>query len=201
MSIRSLLFVSTTWSFVSSSSTSGGVIASSLEPLEGDAVAHAKLADKHVDGTVVQRVVEDEARFAEGIESFVPLILDIYRNVQIELYFPIVQRKALTPNDFNSLDTLAERLLRFGEHYRQIAEPFNWTFTRGDHRCDQGWRIAKPVRCGWLCRQRIANPPSTSRTAPVIDAARSDTRNATASATSVVAMSLPSGTALAAASR
>jgi hypothetical protein len=49
---------------------------------------------------------------------------------QIELYFSIVQRKALTPNDFGSLDALAERLLRFGDHYRQIAQPFEWTFTR-----------------------------------------------------------------------
>lgn len=51
---------------------------------------------------------------------------------QIELYFSIVQRKALTPNDFDSLDALAERLLRFGDHYRQIAKPFDWTFTRSD---------------------------------------------------------------------
>jgi hypothetical protein len=51
---------------------------------------------------------------------------------QIELYFSIVQRKALTPNDFDSLDALSERLLRFGDHYRQIAKPFDWTFTRTD---------------------------------------------------------------------
>ena len=51
---------------------------------------------------------------------------------QIELYFSIVQRKALTPNDFDSLDALAERLLDFGDHYRQIARPFEWTFTRND---------------------------------------------------------------------
>lgn len=25
---------------------------------------------------------------------------------------------------------LTERLLAFGEHYRQIARPFEWTFTR-----------------------------------------------------------------------
>ena len=49
---------------------------------------------------------------------------------QIELYFSIVQRKALTPNDLATLDALAERLLAFGEHYRQIARPFEWTFTR-----------------------------------------------------------------------
>jgi DDE superfamily endonuclease len=51
---------------------------------------------------------------------------------QIELYFSIVQRKALTPNDFSSLDALAERLLSFADHYRQIARPFEWTFTRTD---------------------------------------------------------------------
>jgi hypothetical protein len=51
---------------------------------------------------------------------------------QIELYFSIVQRKALTPNDFATLDALAERLLGFGDHYRQIAQPFEWTFTRTD---------------------------------------------------------------------
>jgi hypothetical protein len=51
---------------------------------------------------------------------------------QVELYFSIVQRKALTPNDFDSLDALAERLLGFSDHYRQIAQPFEWTFTRTD---------------------------------------------------------------------
>jgi hypothetical protein len=51
---------------------------------------------------------------------------------QVELYFSIVQRKALTPNDFGSLEELAERLLAFGERYRQIARPFDWTFTRAD---------------------------------------------------------------------
>ena len=43
-----------------------------------------------------------------------------------------MQRKALTPNDLATLDALAERLLGFGEHYRQIARPFEWTFTRQD---------------------------------------------------------------------
>jgi DDE superfamily endonuclease len=51
---------------------------------------------------------------------------------QAELFFSIVQRKALTPNDFRSLDALTDRLLTFGEHYRHIARPFDWTFTRTD---------------------------------------------------------------------
>ena len=51
---------------------------------------------------------------------------------QIELYFSIVQRKALTPNDFGSLEELSERLLAFQRRYAEIARPFEWTFTRAD---------------------------------------------------------------------
>ena len=35
------------------------------------------------------------------------------RPCQIEIYFSIVQRKVLTPNDFATLDAVAERLLDF----------------------------------------------------------------------------------------
>lgn len=51
---------------------------------------------------------------------------------QIEIYFSIVQRKVLTPNDFTSLASVEDRLLRFQEHYEQVAKPFEWTFTRRD---------------------------------------------------------------------
>ena len=51
---------------------------------------------------------------------------------QVELYFSILQRKALTPSDLGSLEELGERLLAFGRHYRRIAEPFEWKFTRAD---------------------------------------------------------------------
>jgi len=51
---------------------------------------------------------------------------------QIEIYFSIVQRKALTPNDFPSLDAVRDRLLGFQEHYEKIATPFQWAFTRSD---------------------------------------------------------------------
>jgi len=51
---------------------------------------------------------------------------------QIEIYFSIVQRKVLTPNDFDSLAALEDRLLRFQDHYQRIAQPFQWRFTRDD---------------------------------------------------------------------
>jgi DDE superfamily endonuclease len=51
---------------------------------------------------------------------------------QIEIYFSILQRKVLTPNDFPSLEALAERLNGFERHYESIAKPFEWKFTRVD---------------------------------------------------------------------
>jgi hypothetical protein len=51
---------------------------------------------------------------------------------QIEIYFSIVQRKVLTPNDFASLAAVENRLLAFQRHYESHAGPFEWTFSRHD---------------------------------------------------------------------
>ncbi len=51
---------------------------------------------------------------------------------QIEIYFSILQRKALTPNDFASLQALEERIFGFQNYYESIAEPFEWKYTRRD---------------------------------------------------------------------
>jgi hypothetical protein len=51
---------------------------------------------------------------------------------QIEIYFSIVQRKVLTPNDFADLEVLGEHLIAFQERYERVAEPFAWKFTRRD---------------------------------------------------------------------
>jgi hypothetical protein len=51
---------------------------------------------------------------------------------QVEIYFSVVQRKVLTPNDFPSLSAVAQRLLDFQTYYEQIARPFEWKFTRAD---------------------------------------------------------------------
>jgi hypothetical protein len=51
---------------------------------------------------------------------------------QIEIYFSIVQRKVLTPNDFPDLAAVAQRLAEFERYYESIAHPFEWKFTRAD---------------------------------------------------------------------
>ncbi len=51
---------------------------------------------------------------------------------QVEIYFSLVQRKVLSPNDFPSLETLATRLLAFQYYWESTARPFEWKFTRRD---------------------------------------------------------------------
>jgi hypothetical protein len=51
---------------------------------------------------------------------------------QVEIYFSVIQRKVLTPNDFASLLEVGQRLLDFQVLYEQIAKPFEWKFTRLD---------------------------------------------------------------------
>lgn len=51
---------------------------------------------------------------------------------QIEIYFSIIQRKVLTPNDFSDLDEVQARLATFERRYQEAAAPFEWKFTRDD---------------------------------------------------------------------
>ncbi len=48
---------------------------------------------------------------------------------QVEIYFSIIQRKVLTPNDFASLQEVSQRLLAFQGLYEQTAKPFEWEQT------------------------------------------------------------------------
>lgn len=51
---------------------------------------------------------------------------------QVEIYHSIIQRKLLNPNDFPDTATLARALNEFEHRYNEIAQPFNWNFTRAD---------------------------------------------------------------------
>jgi transposase len=51
---------------------------------------------------------------------------------QCQIYFSIVQRKIVSPNDFSDLDEIAQRLAAFEDRYNELAEPFDWSFGRDD---------------------------------------------------------------------
>jgi hypothetical protein len=70
---------------------------------------------------------------------------------QIEIYFSIVQRKVLTPNDFPCLEAVAERLANFERYFESIAHPFEWKFTRTDlnaliARMRNRWAQSQPLK-------------------------------------------------------
>jgi hypothetical protein len=51
---------------------------------------------------------------------------------QVEIYFSIIQRKVLTPNDFADLAAVERRLLAYEDLYNATARPFAWQFNRAD---------------------------------------------------------------------
>ena len=51
---------------------------------------------------------------------------------QVEVYFSVIQRKLLTPDNFTGLDQLAEQITAFEARYNHAARPFDWRFNN-DH--------------------------------------------------------------------
>ena len=61
---------------------------------------------------------------------------------QAEIYFSVVQRKVVAPNDFTRLDQVRQRLADFEVRYNATARPLGWRVTSADlddllHRIDR----------------------------------------------------------------
>ena len=50
---------------------------------------------------------------------------------QVEIFFSVIQKKVISPNDFHSLEELSETLLAFVHRYNRTAKPFSWKGRRG----------------------------------------------------------------------
>lgn len=87
-------------------------------------------------------------RCAARLQARWPAILAVHTPIhaswlnQVEVYFSVVERKVLTPNDFNTLAELEDRLIQFQDYYQVAAKPFVWKFTRSDLR-----KLLDKVRC------------------------------------------------------
>jgi transposase len=51
---------------------------------------------------------------------------------QIEIFFSIIQKKVVSPNDFASTGQLSATLLAFIDRHNKTARPFSWKFTAAD---------------------------------------------------------------------
>ncbi len=86
------------------------------------------------DNGSAHRGVKGDARLRDRWPKLVPVHTPRHASWlnQIEIYFSIVQRKVLTPNDFATLTSLEHYLMAFQHRYQAAARPFRWTFTRAD---------------------------------------------------------------------
>jgi hypothetical protein len=73
-------------------------------------------------------------RFPNAVMVHTPVHTPVHASWldQIEIFFSIVQRKVVTPNDFTSLDQVEDRLAAFEQRYNATARPFRWKFTPAD---------------------------------------------------------------------
>ena len=82
---------------------------------------------------------------------------------QMEIFFSIIQKKVISPNDFASPGQLAATLLAFIDRYNQTARPFNWKYTATDlattPRPDQRPRSNQPA----LPAGRMTQTPTNLR--------------------------------------
>jgi len=74
------------------------------------------------------------ARLQKAYSNAIAVRLPIHASWlnQIEIYFSILQRKALTPNDLGDRQQMEDRILGFQRRYNLTAKPFNGRFTRRD---------------------------------------------------------------------
>ncbi len=82
-------------------------------------------------GDDVQRAID---RLAEQFPNAVMVHTPVHASWlnQVEGYFSIIQRKALSPNDFTDLAVVEQRLTRVEIRYNAAARPFKWKFTTTD---------------------------------------------------------------------
>ena len=119
-----------------------GVIKNGIEPfhsLIGDVMSQEPYRSAArvfwiIDNCSAHRGQKCVQRLQARWPSIIPVHMPVHASWlnQVEIYFSIVQRKVLTPNDFDSLAKLEAALLAFQERYETSAAPFQWTFTRED---------------------------------------------------------------------
>lgn len=74
----------------------------------------------------------------DRLKSWYPNAIQVHTPIhaswlnQVEIYFSVLQRKVLTPNDFESIEDLENRILKFQTQYESVSKPFEWKFTRED---------------------------------------------------------------------
>ncbi|MCL7382241.1 transposase [Streptomyces sp. 35G-GA-8] len=99
--------------------------------------------EPYASATLVYRVVDNGSSYrgkkaANRLATAFPNAVLVHTPVhaswlnQTEVYFSVVQRKVVPPNDVTDLAQVAERLRAFEDRYDATAQPFQWKFTTSD---------------------------------------------------------------------
>jgi hypothetical protein len=102
--------------------------------LDQDAYAHATRLFFVVDNGSSHRGQAAVARMQRRDKRILLVHTPIHASWlnQVEIYFSIIQRKVLTPNDFGNLEAVRVRLALYEELSNRTPKPFKWKFTRQD---------------------------------------------------------------------
>jgi hypothetical protein len=65
------------------------------------------------------------------LQAQFPKLVLVHTPIHVS-YLSIIQRKVFTPNNFQDLGQLAERLFDFQYHWEATARPFEWKYTKTD---------------------------------------------------------------------
>ncbi|MDQ1041136.1 hypothetical protein QFZ75_007552 [Streptomyces sp. V3I8] len=99
-----------------------------------EAYASAKRVFWIVDNGSSHRGRKAAGRLAAAFPNTVMVHTPVHasRVNQVEVYFSVVQRKVVSPNDFTDLTEVGDRLRAFEDRYNTTAQPFQWKFTASD---------------------------------------------------------------------
>jgi hypothetical protein len=72
------------------------------------------------------------ARLRDAYPNAQMVHLPVHASWLNQVYFSVIQRKLLTPDDVGDLESPAEQILAFERRYNSTARPFDWKFNRKD---------------------------------------------------------------------
>ncbi|MFG3403486.1 transposase [Streptomyces sp. NPDC048142] len=102
--------------------------------MTGEPCASAKRVSWFVDNGSSRRGQSAIDRLANRFPNAVMVHTPVHASWlnQTEIFFSIVQRKVVSPNDFTDLNQVRDRLRRFEDRYNATAQPFQWKFATSD---------------------------------------------------------------------
>ena len=68
-------------------------------------------------------------RLAKAHPNAIMIHIPVHASWLNQIFFSIIQKKVVSPNDFAGLAELSRTLLAFTDRYNQTSRPFTWKFT------------------------------------------------------------------------